>query len=119
MPNLVSREDDIIFYRYIGDQTSETIDRLAAQTRALCQQLKHEGKPGLLLVDLTELGAQDAGARKASATELDTLPVDKVAVFGANLFMKYLAQFIIRASKRSDITQYFDTKEAATAWLRS
>lgn len=119
MANQVSRQNNVVYYQFIGDQTQAGIMEIAPQARALCQELKNEGRPVLFLVDLTQIGSQDAGARKASADELDSLPVDKVAIFGANLLIKYVARFIVNASHQSNITKYFDTKEAALDWLTS
>jgi UDP-N-acetylmuramyl pentapeptide synthase len=118
MANEVSlNKDGYIEIIYEGDQTYESVNKVVQEVLKIITILKEQNKPVKLLNDLSELGGSTYGSRKASAEALLKAEYDKVALFGANLFMKYLSILIIKASGKDSTVKYFDTREEAERWL--
>jgi UDP-N-acetylmuramyl pentapeptide synthase len=118
MPNKVFlNKNEYIEIIYEGDQTSETVNNVVDETLKIISILKKQNKPVKIINDLSKLGGSSMGARKTSAETLEKVKYDKVALFGANLFMKYLAILIIKASGMGEKVKYFDTREEAEKWL--
>lgn len=118
MPNKVFLEGDIVHNVFEGDQTERSVYTVVYENRKFAEELRKQGKKVLMMSDLTNLGASTAGSRKASTDALQKMDYDKVALFGANKFMKHLANLIVFGSGMSHKVRYFDTKEQAEEWLR-
>lgn len=119
MANTVRREGDIIKVDYIGPQDYQTASGITSKNLEFCKQLQTEGKPVLVLIHVDQVTTQDSGARKASMEAMQTLPLDKMAVVGAPLFIRHVAQFVARAAGKADKVKYFDSESAALEWLNS
>lgn len=120
MPNKVFLgENDIIFNLYEGNQAQESIQNMVNENNRIITKLRRQNKPVLVLADLTKLGQSSIGSRQASADALKNKDYDKVALFGANKFMKYVGNFIITASGQERRARMFDTEDEAMAWLKN
>lgn len=81
------------------------------------------GFPYLLkLVDLRHAGNISPGARKAGAEKVHEVPVEGVAIFGANFAIRVLANLVIRAGCimrgiNTVPTMFFETEAEGRAWL--
>lgn len=113
----IVRSDDIILSVYQPEQTYQTIHDITEQTRSLIAQLRVEHKPVKIMIDVSQVTSQDTGARKAAMKGISTLDYDKMAVFGASVFIKHVASFIIQATGKADKVKYFNTQEEAEQWL--
>ncbi len=113
----IVRSDDIILSVYQPEQTYQTIHDITEQTRVLTAQLRTEHKPVKIMIDVSQVTSQDTGARKAAMEGISSLDYDKMAVFGASIFIKHVASFIIQATGKVDKVKYFNTEEEAVHWL--
>lgn len=120
MSNTISpRPDGILLSVYQPEQTYETIKDVSERTRVEIERLRAQGKPVRILIDISQVKTQDIGARKAALEGITSLEFDKMAVFGAGLFIKHVAGFVIQAAGKSEMVKYFDTEKEATEWLIS
>lgn len=119
MPNEVRLGDDGFIHNvYRGDQSEASVLQVAEETLALIDELRDRGRPVRLLVDLREMGGSSASSRRASWEALKGSDYDRIAIFGANRFLKHVANLIIRASGRADVARTFGSREQAVAWLK-
>jgi|GEM_PF-5163876 len=110
-------ENGFIQNNYRGDQTAEKIHAVTAETLRLIEGLRSENKRACILVDLSGMGKSTAASRKAASESLKLMVYDRVGIYGANIFMKFLANFVIMASGQSAKVRYFNTRAEAEAWL--
>ncbi len=69
-----------------------------------------------ILIDLKKSTQFSSGARKEWVKFLQNPKINKVAIFGGNVFVRTLASFVIAASKSKNI-KFFTTEEEATSWF--
>ncbi len=119
MQNEIRPEEDagIIYSIYHGDQTKESIHDITVAAKEVITKLRGKQKPVYILIDVRDVKNQDSGGRKAAIDGINTLDYDKMAIFGASLMIKYVAQFLIRTSHMQDKVKYFTTEAEARAWL--
>jgi len=111
-------QEGIIEVHYEGDQTYASVQKVTQKVTALAEELRETGKKVVVINSLEKLGTSSSGSRSASAEALDLLVYDRIALYGANLFFKYLANFIIAASGKAQKVRHFDTREEAMKWLK-
>jgi len=111
-------EEGIIYNIFEGDQTEHTVHAVTYENRKFSEKLREAGRKVIILTDLSQLGASTAGSRKAATEALQKMDYDKVALFGANRFMKHLANLILFGSGMGEKARYFDTREQAEEWLK-
>lgn len=121
MPNKVFiNKENTIEFNVIGDQTVETIHEMTAIAVELIKELEKQGRPILILDDLTEMGHTDTAARKAVADAAKVLKYDKIAMFSnAGMFMRYGTNLMIQAIGKGEQIKYFESREEAMDWLLS
>ncbi len=95
----LEEENNIILSIYHGDQTAATIREIAEAVKPVTAKLRSQGKPVYFLIDSSDIQRQDAGARKSAIDAINMLDYDKMAIFGASLFIKQVAQFLRRELK--------------------
>ena len=117
MPNKVFEEAGLIHNVYEGEQTADTVIEVQHRTEDLIAKLRAQGRSALILVDLRKLTGTHSSARLGSSDNLKKFDFDRIALFGANLFIKYLANFIIKASGNGRRVRYFNSETEARAWL--
>lgn len=110
-------DKSIIESIFHGAQTEETVSALATHYKALCEQLKKEGKPIYSLVDMNDITHADAGARNAVLPILQNVSFQKIALFGGNTVIRTLAKFMAYVSKDLSSMRYFETRNEAEQWL--
>ncbi|HSW89670.1 MAG TPA: hypothetical protein VLH19_02240 [Patescibacteria group bacterium] len=111
--------DNIIMAAYVGDQTEDTITQTWKETIPMVKELRDKGLPIKVILDLSKLTGQNSSARRAARDVLLQLAPDKMAVIGANTFIRYLAGFIFKATNmEKNIKQFPEMKDAA-AWINS
>ncbi len=120
MANTIELQSDgILMSVYQPVQTYEAIHDVTLETQKLIEKVRAEGKPVLILIDIRQVTTQDIGARKAALEGITNLRFDKMAVFGATLFIKHVTKFILQMSGKSDFIRYFETQDEAVRWLKS
>lgn len=103
----------------IGDQTDEVVAATKQELMALAKKVQRSGEPVTILTDLTKIGKQTTASRRLARDILDTVPFRKIAIYGANVFLKHVVNFILTGSGHRRHARYFDSRPAAEAWLRS
>lgn len=107
----------VIYVKYHGNQTYDTIVETQESHLAAVKKLETANRPVLILVDATDVGSQDAGARRAGAKMLSLYNFKKMAVVTKSIFIKYLGKFFLGALKTKGQVSYFENEEKALAWL--
>jgi len=116
MKNSIGTNDpNFVELRLVGDQTYDSvIDTFNHGEDAIKQKYQ---SPVKLLVDLTQTGHPDSGARLAGVETLKKLKYKKMALFTSNIYLKHTANFVIIASGKKHLTKVFDTRQSAINWL--
>jgi predicted glycosyltransferase len=119
MQNELKIEDStgFIISIYHGHQTAVSILEIAQAAAQTIQSVRAQHKPVLLLIDTRDIESQDSGSRKAAIEAINSLDYDKMAIYGAPLFIKYVVEFLITVSQKKEKIKYFDTEEQARSWL--
>lgn len=111
--------DGIIHIEYAGEQTVETVNEDKKQLEKLIGELHKQDKKAYVLGDLQGLTGQDSRSRKEAFDAFNSLSYDKMALFGMNLLIKYVASFVIKATGRGSKIRLFNFGKEAVEWLKS
>lgn len=117
MNQVFLNDKNIIEVIYAGDQTYESVKSVTEQVVGFSKKLKTEGKKVFILNALMDLGKTSAGSRRAAAEALRLKVYDRVALYGANVFFKYLANMIVVATGKKNVVKYFNTRQQGEQWL--
>jgi len=105
--------EGLIHNDYVGAQTAETVQTVVDETGPLIERLRAQRRPVLILVDASKITHQDAGARRVASAALVHWSFNKIAVFGAKRYIRYVAMLIIKALGKGATMGYFETREQA------
>ena len=108
----------IIRKAYIGEQNAATINQSAAETYPLADKLRSEGRPVLIMADISQVGRTGPGTREAGREMYKRLEYHKIAVFGGNAYTKKLLKAAITMLRLKNI-QHFNSAAEAEDWLLS
>lgn len=112
-------EDGLVHNIYFGDQTVSTLKKGYDELTIITNKLKAEGKPILVLTDITKLGSINLQARTFAVKFIKEVDFDKVAIFGNIRVAEHVVNFIILASGRGFKIKYFSKEDEAKDWLIS
>lgn len=112
-----NKERHIIEQTYEGDQTKETVTDGAARLQRIIDQFYKDNEPVNVILNITNVGQVPKEAQEATIKVLKELTFDKMAVYGANIYLNGLARIIIAATGRSNQIKVFDSKSEAEHWL--
>lgn len=101
-----------------GDQTGMSFGRLHFDAEEMLELLTQQGKPRLGLIDVSNQGKFTPESNKSAMQILETLPYDKLAIFGANKVLNEVINTIILAMGKSHNTKLFSDRESALRWLQ-
>ena len=109
-------QDGIIRATIIGTHDKDDAEKIIAEINELIK--KHE-QNSRLLIDMTKTSRPTSKARKLHAINIKVQAkhFKKTALFGASAMNRVMANFIIKASGRSDKVKYFNTEQEAVSWL--
>lgn len=111
-------ENDFIWEVYDGDQNEERVaNEVIEPTNKLIAELQAKQKPVNIIVDVTNFGKSDLGARQVGSGVVKTWPYRKLAVFGPKPFFRSVVSLIILATGRQRTMRIFATREEALDWL--
>jgi hypothetical protein len=110
-------EEGVIHNVYVGDQTYGDVKAVEEETLRIAARVEEGQRPIRVMADLSGMGRTSAGSRRAAKEALQKLPHGRVAIYGGNVFMKHLANFIIVASGKGETTRVLDTEGEAIRWL--
>ena len=110
---------NILKVTFEGEQDANTIQFAIDQVKQTITKLRSEQKKVYLLIDLLNLGLTHTSARNVGMNLLRELDYDKTAIFGKDLYTKYLVNFIIQASGKADVIKYCNSEQEALDYLQS
>ena len=121
MENSVTLNNDgIIEIHVVGDQNYDSVHIMGRDTKRLLEMLGTQGKPQLILDNVTKLGVTDIAARRAVTELAHTLSYQKVAMLGdGSIMMRVATNLLLRAIGKGDKIRYFEDRLKANAWLFS
>ena len=120
MPNQVFlNKEGIVEQVCGGDQTAGSIRSLIEETNKITGKLRQQKKEVLILNDFSKVKNADYGAKKAALEGLANFEQDyeRVAIFGASPFMKFMGESVIKAAGSGKRVKIFADREEAAAWL--
>lgn len=101
-----------------GPQTAASVTEMGNLAKGLLEELGKQGKPQLLLDDITHLGVTDIPARKAVASFAHSLPFRRVAMLGdGSVFMRISTNLLLHGIGKGDSIHYFEDRDKAIRWL--
>ena len=107
--------NDLGFIEQVYDEVQDFSSVQGSMDEA--RQLLSDNKSKLVLVDVSKIRTTNSGAREAAVVFLRESKFTKLAVFGGNIFIKNLANLVIRASGQNQKSQVFKTRDEAVSWL--
>jgi hypothetical protein len=110
--------DGIIELVLVGHQTRASSQEFQAQIGDIVDDRRKQHAKALILVDLTGVTGHDSNVRDAAHEMLDR-DYDGLALFGENVTVRMLVNWLIRATGQNDRVCFFDTREDAIEWLKS
>jgi hypothetical protein len=110
--------DGIIYVTAVGAQTYQTVKDVELKVHPLTHKLRSQHKPVYILIELSHGVSQNLSARRAGKEFLTSLDYDRVGMFGAELFLRKVVDFIIAGALHNSTVKNFARKEEALAWLK-
>jgi hypothetical protein len=101
-----------------GDQTYMSFEHLHYDAADMLDLLEKQGKKRLGLIDVSKQGKFSPESNKAAMQILESLPYDRLAIFGANKVLAEVTNAIIIAMGKSGNTKLFGERQAALDWLQ-
>jgi UDP-N-acetylmuramyl pentapeptide synthase len=116
--NFFMNDTGIIEIITTGDRTASLIQSSARKIFKFTAELRKEGKPVLILNDISQMGELPPEAHKIFADITRAADYDRFALVGNDNIMRLGANLIAQAIGKSDKLKYFDSHDQATAWLQ-
>lgn len=101
-----------------GDQTVESVQKMADKAKKLGIKVTQSGMPLLILDNLLFIGHVPPEARRQVVEQVKTLKYDRLAMVGKGTALRLGANLLLRATGRGNNVRYFDNYEKASEWLR-
>jgi len=101
-----------------GDQTHISFERLGFDAADLMELLQKQGKKRLGLIDVSKEGDFSPESNKAAMQILESLPYDKLAIYGVNKVRAAIARAVILAIGKTHNTKLFVDRQSALEWLQ-
>jgi hypothetical protein len=117
--NIFLNPDGYIEVTIEGDQTHMSFERLHYDAADMMEVLEKQGKKRLGLIDVTNEGEFSADSNKAAMQILESLPYDKLAIYGVNKLRTAVTSAIILAMGKSANTKLFAERQQALDWLQA
>jgi hypothetical protein len=115
--NFFLNDNGIIEIVTIGDRTPSAIQDSAKRVFALAKKVRQSGRPVLILNDISQMGTLPPEGHKTFADISKEADYDRFALVGSDNIARLGANLIAQAIGKSEELKYFDSREAATAWL--
>lgn len=103
---------------YVGHISEEVLSPILVDTDRLIEQVLEQGRSPMLLVNITQLSQPSHGARQLGIEWVKGSKVTRISVYGHNLPMKYLFNFIAKAIGWKERYRFFKTRQQAVRWLQ-
>ncbi|MCB9363822.1 MAG: STAS/SEC14 domain-containing protein [Flavobacteriales bacterium] len=83
----------------------------------LIKKIREKDLPVYLLANVNDLNNLTIGARSYGSAWLLKQPINKIAIYGNNLFMKHFIRMLSEGLGLNDKIKFFTTKKEAEKWL--
>ncbi|HEY8108780.1 MAG TPA: STAS/SEC14 domain-containing protein [Patescibacteria group bacterium] len=110
--------DGIMRMYYRGKQTAEGIVKLSEQSDEFAEQLREQGEPVMILVDVGELGAFGEPEVQAWRRLMATRDFKRMAIVHMNPTLRVVLHFMVKMANRQDRIEVFEDESRAIEWLR-
>jgi ribosome-associated protein YbcJ (S4-like RNA binding protein) len=110
--------DGVIELIQTGHQTKASSMQHQVAINELVAERRKKKQKALILVDLTGVTGHDTDVRQASIDTLNN-DFDALAIFGENVTIRMLVNWLIRTAGQGSRVKFFDTREQALEWLHS
>jgi hypothetical protein len=110
--------DGIILLTQRGYQTAASVVQFEDQINTLTVQRHQEGKKALILVDMSGVSGHDPDAREQARKSIKG-EYDGLAIFGSDLSVRMVVNWIIQVIGQGDRIKFFDDRDEAVRWLHS
>lgn len=112
-------EDGFVHVVAEGDQNYDALFDVGEKMKELSDQLRKQNKPIYFLIDASKVRGQDSSARRRTKEVFESIPFEKAAIFGLNLFVTNVGRFVMMAIGKTQKVKFFSTEEKAVRWLKS
>ena len=109
-------DNNSIRLTFDGDQTEANFALTVQEAESLVADARAANRRLNILVDVRKIGKVNLTVRQLAARSLRDWPLNQVAIFGANTYLRHLASLVIMATGNKR-TRIFKTEEEAIAWL--
>lgn len=103
----------------VGDQTKMSFEHLHYDAVDMLELLEKQGMKRIGLIDISKQGKFSTESNKEAMLILETLPYEKLAIFGANKVLAEVTNAIIIAMGKSHNTKLFADRQSALDWLQA
>lgn len=101
-----------------GEKLNEDeLKKMLKTATSLITEIRNKKLPVYLLVDVNKLNKLTIAARSYGSSWLLKQPIDKVAVYGDNLFMKYFIRMLTGGLGLTNKMSFFSSRKEAEEWL--
>lgn len=107
----------VLELKYTGKIDVAEQEKVTEEAGVMTENLRSQGKKVLLLLDANEMELPSAEVRRKGAELMKVQGYDKIAIFTSNRMLRYINNFISRASGVADKNKMFPDKESALKWL--
>jgi hypothetical protein len=115
---IVFEAEDLVIVHFASTISVEEIEAIVGAQAEFAA-----GRPYFLILDFTRIGSLSAAVRRAVGQATRKVTYQGIAMYGASFQMKVMARLINTAlmlfSKRPFPQEFFDSREAAIAWVEA
>lgn len=111
-------ENNLIWVIWSGDQDKHDVVEVVRQVTLFMDMLSAAGREIKIITDLSKIGKPTLNARIMGAPAIAKLPYRKLALFGANPYIKHMVNLMIMATAIRGRARIFSTQKEAEAWLK-
>lgn len=116
--SVILNKDGIVEIIVVGNQTVETVTQMGKEAKHLLDELGRQGRPQLVLDDITKLGTTDIAARKEVSLLAHNLPYKRAAMLGdGSVVMRIAANLLLHGIGKGHSVHYFEDRAKAIKWL--
>ena len=101
-----------------GSVTGAIVKQSVDETEVLANDIIAKGGKPRLLIDMTQLVAQDSGAR-SEAKRLARMGFERVAICGARGALAMIGQYIVQITGMQFYTKFFRTRLQGDRWINA
>jgi hypothetical protein len=112
-------QSNVIEIVVCGDQTVESVQQLGDEALRLAAIQRDKHHPALILDNLLQIGSVPPEARKRVVDLIKSTDYNKLAMVGASPMIRFGANLMLQATGKGGRVKYFDSYDAALAWLKA